>query len=463
VTLSLLSFDPTRPTVPVNAVTLADVDGLAGRFGAPAAAWAATQGFTGAVGSILVLGGADGRPARVLFGIGDARDFRPPLLAGKLASDLPAGLYALEDGIGDIATDALAFALGAYRFDRYLKPRDSAPLLMLPAGFDRTEVDRLVAAVTLVRDLVNTPANDLGPEELAATARALAEAHGATVTEWVGDELAVGGFPLVAAVGAGSARRPRLVTFTWGREDAPKLSLVGKGVVFDSGGLDIKPGAGMRLMKKDMGGAAHVLALAQLIMGAGLDVRLRVVVPIVENSVSGSAFRPGDVYRSRKGLTVEIGDTDAEGRLILADAIAFADEEAPDLLVDLATLTGAARVALGPDLPPYYTHDETLAAGVAAASARVGDPSWRLPLWSPYDDWLKSKIADVGNDHAGNFAGSIVAALFLQRFVEKAASWLHADLFAWVPAARPGQPEGGEAQFIRALYAALGDRYGRKG
>ena len=279
--------------------------------------------------------------------------------------------------------------------------------------------------------------------------------------ELVGEELLAAGFPLVHAVGAASSRPPRIVDFTWGEEGNAKVTLVGKGVVFDTGGLNIKPDNSMLLMKKDMGGAANVLGLAQIIMEAGLKVRLRVITPIVENAISGSAFRPGDVFRSRKGLTVEIGNTDAEGRLILADALALADDESPDLLVDMATLTGAARVALGPDLPPVYTRDDSFAAELAAASTAVNDPSWRMPLWPAYDALLSSKVADVNHISSGPFAGSITAALFLGRFVEKARTWLHADVFAWTPTAKPGKPEGGEAQVIRALAEVIEGRYGR--
>jgi leucyl aminopeptidase len=329
----------------------------------------------------------------------------------------------------------------------------------VPAGVDAAAIDRTARAVTLVRDLVNTPANDLGTAELAAAVVAVADRHGASVSEIVGDDLLAAGFPLVHMVGAASTRPPRLVDFSWGDERDPGVTLVGKGVVFDTGGLNIKPDSAMLLMKKDMGGAANVLGLAQMIMEAGLKVRLRVIVPIVENAISGNAFRPGDVFRSRKGLTVEIGNTDAEGRLILADALALADEEGPDLLVDMATLTGAARVALGPDLPPVYTRDDGFAAELAAAAARVADPLWRMPLWAPYDQLLSSKVADVNHISSGPFAGSITAALFLGRFVERARTWLHADVFAWTPSARPGKPEGGEAQVIRALEALLTDRY----
>jgi leucyl aminopeptidase len=445
--------------IPVHAVTTEGLEAKLAELGATA--WAKANAFSADEGALLLLPNGDGEVAAALFGLGREGSTRPPLLAGKLATILPAGTYRLEGWPGNVGEAALGFALGSYRFERYLKPKTNAPRLVLPEGEEGAEAERIAAAVYMVRDLVNTPANDLGPTELAAAARELATTHGAVFEEYLGDDLLAREFPLVEAVGRGSSRPARLITFTWGRPDAPKVSLVGKGVVFDTGGLDIKGGSYMLLMKKDMGGAANVLGLARLIMEAGLDLRLRVVLPIVENSVSGASFRPGDVFPSRKGLTVQIGDTDAEGRLILADALAFADDEAPDLLIDLATLTGAARVALGPDIPPFYTRDDAFAADVSAASVAAGDPLWRLPLWAPYEDGLKSKIADLNNVSPGGFAGSITAALFLGRFVEKAKTWMHADIFAWVPAARPGQPEGGEAQAIRALYHYLKDRFGR--
>lgn len=443
--------------IPVHAITAEGLEAKLAELGA--AAWAAANGFTADDGAILLLPGEAGISA-VLFGLGKG-DKRTPLIAGKLATSLPAGTYRLADWPGDVAEAVLGFALGAYRFERFLKPKTDAPRLVLPEGEGAAEAERIAAAVYMVRDLVNTPANALGPIELAAAAREVASSHGAVFEEFVGTDLLAAEFPLVEAVGRGSARPPRLVTFTWGRADAPKVTLVGKGVVFDTGGLNLKTGNYMALMKKDMGGAANVLGLARLIMEAGLDLRLRVVLPIVENSVSGLSYRPGDVFPSRKGLTVQIGDTDAEGRLILADALAFADDEAPDLLIDLATLTGAARVALGPDVPPFYTRDDAFAADLAAASVEVADPLWRLPLWAPYEEGLKSKIADLNNVTSGGFAGSITAALFLGRFVDKAATWMHADIFAWVPQAKAGQPEGGEAQSIRALYAYLKKRFGR--
>jgi leucyl aminopeptidase len=302
----------------------------------------------------------------------------------------------------------------------------------------------------------------MGPADLEAATRTLAKQHGAKFRSVVGDELHRQNFPLIHAVGrAADARRaPRLIELRWGRSGDPKVTLVGKGVCFDTGGLDLKPSSAMLLMKKDMGGAATVLALAHMIMDAKLKVALRVLIPAVENSVAGDAFRPSDVYASRKGLTVEIGNTDAEGRLILADALALADEETPDLLVDMGTLTGAARVALGPELPPYYTDDETLAADLARHAAVENDPLWRLPLWMRYDQNLDSKVADVNNIAAGGMAGSIICALFLKRFVSAAKSWLHFDIYAWTPAAKPGRPEGGECQAARALYALLTQRYG---
>ena len=323
---------------------------------------------------------------------------------------------------------------------------------------DDPEAERIAAAIAFGRDLVNLPANALTPSALEREARSLAERFGAVVRVIQGEELA-SGFPLIAAVGAAATEAPRLVDFTWGREDAPKVTLVGKGVVFDTGGLDIKPANGMDLMKKDMGGAATALALARLVMEDGLDLRLRVLVPIVENAISGPAMRPGDIYRSRKGLTVEIGNTDAEGRLILADALALACEEAPDLLFDFATLTGAARVALGPDLPPFYTDDDRLAADVARFARSQRDPVWRMPLWRPYDSMLDSPSADLNNAPGGPFAGSITAALFLRRFVDGAKSWAHFDVYAWNPKARATGPQGGEIQAARALRALLGERF----
>jgi leucyl aminopeptidase len=333
-----------------------------------------------------------------------------------------------------------------------------------PAGADIQYAEAAASASTLARDLVNTPANDMGPAELAQAAEALAQRFGATLHVTVGDALKSNNFPLIHAVGAGSPREPRLIDLRWDSPAAgkagPRVTIVGKGVCFDSGGLDIKPPAGMLLMKKDMGGAAMALAVAQLLMEMKAPVQLRVLIPAVENSVDGHSYRPGDVIKSRKGLTVEIGNTDAEGRLVLADALAEADAEKPDLLIDLATLTGAARVALGPELPAAYSTDPALLSAVQTRGAAEMDPVWPMPLWPGYDDEFSSKIADLGNVSAGAFAGSPIAALFLKRFVTATPSWLHVDLFAWNPKERPGRPVGAEAQCVRSVYRLIRARFG---
>ncbi len=421
-------------------------------------AFAQAQGFKGEAGRALLLPGPNGRPAQVLFGLGDPRQ-ADPFLPGKLARLLPPGAFTLDSGFDDRRLAALGWLLEAYDFARYRKPARDPARLVCPEGVDRNALLSAARATFLVRDLVNTPANDMGPGEIEAAARALARAHGARITVTKGAALERG-FPLIHAVGRASVRPPCLIDFAAGPARAPKVTLVGKGVCFDTGGLDIKPSSNMLLMKKDMGGAANVLGLAAMILEAKLKLRLRVLIPAVENAVSGASFRPGDVFRSRKGLTVEIGNTDAEGRLILADVLALADEDAPDLLIDMATLTGAARVAVGPDLAPFYTDDEELAADLARAGGAENDPVWRMPLWRPYTALFESKIADLNNAGSSGFAGSITAALFLKRFVERAKTWAHFDIFAWVPAAKPGRPMGGEAQAIRALFALLVHRYG---
>jgi leucyl aminopeptidase len=426
-----------------------------------AAAFAEASGFEPRAGSFLLLPGESGIAGALLACDPPSARSRDPLLPGKLAILLSGGVWRFASPPADQRLAALAFALGGYRFARYHAPEEKskAPRLELPRDIDGAELSRIVEAVFLVRDLVNTPANDLGPAEIEEAAAGLAKRFGASMRSVVGDDLLKENFPLVHAVGKASARAPRLIDLRWGDAKHPKVALVGKGVVFDTGGLDIKPSSAMLLMKKDMGGAASALGLASMIMGAKLPVYLRVIIPAVENAVSGNAFRPGDVFKSRKGATIEIGNTDAEGRLILADALALADEEAPDLIVDFSTLTGAARVALGPDLPAAFTDDEKLAAELASYAAREADPFWRLPLWRPYQSMLDSKIADTNNVSAGAFAGAITAALFLSRFVERTKSWLHFDLFAWNPSSKPARPEGGEAQTIRALYALLKERY----
>jgi leucyl aminopeptidase len=444
--------------VPIWFVTDANWPALRQTLEAGAQKFADAGGFEPKPGQCLPLPGADGISG-VLFGLGPPGK-SDPFVPGQLPGLLPAGTYRFGNSPPDSRLAALAFALGSYRFARYRKPQAKAVRLELPDGVDGADLSRIVEAVTLARDLVNTPANDLGPSELEAAARALAARHGASVRAIVGEALLAENFPLIHAVGRAAAREPRLIDLRWGDPAAPKVTLVGKGVTFDTGGLDIKPESGMLIMKKDMGGAAGVLALAHMAMDRGLKLRLGVLIPAVENAISGSAFRPLDVYGSRKGLTVEIGNTDAEGRLVLADALALADEEAPDLLIDLATLTGAARVALGPDLPPFYTDDDVLAAELEACAAAENDPMWRMPLWQGYESMLESKVADVRNVGTGSFAGSVTAALFLKKFVAAAKRWTHIDVYAWTPAAKPARPEGGECQAARALYALLKARYG---
>lgn len=443
--------------IPVWCLKAADVKGWCAEHAGAGAAWVETSGFKGEAGKALLLPDGSGGLAGVLLGLGDGSD---PFATGALATALPLNTYRLAGSVDDPAKAALGFALGTYTFSRYTGKVKEWPRLILPDGVDGEEVSRTARAVFLARDLINTPTNDMSPADLADAVLEVARGFEAKASVIVGEDLLAKNYPMVHAVGRAAAVAPRLVDFTWGRADAPKVTLVGKGVCFDTGGLDIKPASAMLLMKKDMGGAANVLALASLVMAAKLDVRLRVLIPAVENSVSGNAFRPGDVLKSRKGMSVEIGNTDAEGRLILADALTEADSEAPDLVIDMATLTGAARTALGPDLPPFYTDDDALAAEIAAAATREADPLWRMPLWRPYDSWLDSKVADVNHQSDSAFAGSITAALFLRRFIEKSKSWVHFDIYAWSPKARPGRPVGGEAQGIRALFDLLKRRYG---
>ena len=419
--------------------------------------WAAANGFTGQRGRLLAVPSETGALAGYLFGVG-AKASRPVLVTGLAGAGLEPGRYRLEGALGDPTYAALGFRLGAYRFDRYRKPR-GLPELALPTGADAREVERLTAAAYLARDLINTPANDLGPDAFDREIRAFAARHKMKLKAIVGDELLKQNFPMIHAVGRAAAEAPRLLDLTWGRASDPKVTLVGKGVTFDTGGLDIKPSSGMLLMKKDMGGAANVLGLAHAIIDAGLKVRLRVLIAIVENAISAPAFRPGDVLPSRSGQTVEIGNTDAEGRLILGDALTLGDEESPELMLDMATLTGAARTALGPDLPPLYSTDDRLAADLMAAGLASDDPLWRMPLWEPYDKMMDSKIADVNNACSTPFAGSITAAMFLKRFVRNAKAWVHLDIFGWAPEARPGRPFGGTVQGIRSVYGMLKKRY----
>jgi leucyl aminopeptidase len=428
---------------------------------APAARrFAESARFEPKAGQSLLLPGPDGALGGVLFGLEPAdRADKDRFLPGRLPALLPAGSYRFANAPHDARLAALAFALGSYKFTRYRKTEGNGAQLALSNAMEAEDLSRIAEGVALARDLVNTPANEMGPAELEEAARSLAVRTGAGFRSIVGDALLRENLPLIHAVGRASPRAPRLIDLTWGDPAHPKITLVGKGVCFDTGGLDIKPDSAMLIMKKDMGGAANVLGAAHMIMDGRLKVRLRVLIPAVENAIAGDAFRPLDVYRSRKGITVEIGNTDAEGRLVLADALTLADEEEPALIVDMATLTGAARVALGPELPPFYTHDDALAADLMRHAQAERDPFWRMPLWRPYDALLESKIADV-NNVGGSFAGSITAALFLNRFVTATRSWAHFDIYAWTPSAKPARPEGGECQVARALYALLRERHG---
>jgi leucyl aminopeptidase len=449
--------------IPIWFVTASNWDATRAEIGEVAARFAEASGFKPKAGRLQLLPDATGALAGVLFGESETEnDVFERLGAGKLGSTLPAGDYRFANAPRNPELAALGFQLGLYRYNRFKENSSAQPRLTLNAEIDTKQIESLSAAVAFGRDLVNTPANVLTPSALEAAAKGLAETFGAGVETIVGDELLTRNFPLIHAVGAAAEEPPRLVDMVWGRQDAPKVTLVGKGVVFDTGGLDIKPANGMDLMKKDMGGAATALTLARLVMEAELDVRLRVILPIVENSIAAKAMRPSDVILSRKGLSVEIGNTDAEGRLILADALAYACEETPELLFDFATLTGAARVALGPDLPPFYTDDDMLAASIASHGMAVADPVWRLPLWRPYDSYLESKVADLNNAPSSPFAGSVTAALFLRRFVEGAKSWAHFDVYAWNPKPRAHGPAGGEIQAARALFALLKNNYPRR-
>lgn len=422
--------------------------------------WAKGNAFAAQEGQLLLLPDADGGVQGALFGTATSPSGFGRLAAGRLARTLPEGEWFVEGDVDDGSLVALGIALGGYAFTRYGKSETRDLSVMVP-GADVAAVTSQTRAVSLTRDLINTPASDMGPEQLEKAARMLARSHKARLAIIKGDALLKRNFPLIHVVGRAAAQAPRLIDMTWGGRNDPKVTLVGKGVCFDTGGLDIKPSSGMLLMKKDMGGAANVLGLASMIMDAKLKVRLRVLIPAVENSIAADAFRPGDILKSRKGPTVEIGNTDAEGRLVLADAMALADEEAPELMIDMATLTGAARVALGPEIAPYYSNDETLAADIESAGTRLADPVWRMPLWGGYDRKLASKVADFNNVSSDGFAGSITAALFLKRFVERASAWAHFDIYGWCPTEQPHCPVGGEAQGIRALFGVLETRYRR--
>ncbi|WP_050927979.1 leucyl aminopeptidase family protein [Aestuariivita boseongensis] len=455
-----LTFAPeTDDAIPV---TILDADALTDWLDAQpesTQAWVDAQGFKAGLGSAIAVPGEGGSIARAVIGIGTASTReRARFAVAAGAAKLPKGTYRITEGLpaDQAEVEALGWLLSAYSFDRYRDQKHSFPGLIAPEGVDSARVEAIAAGEKLTRDLINTPASDMGPDALEQAARDLAKMFGADISVTTGEDLLAQNFPMIHTVGRASATPPRLIDMTWGNE-GPALVLVGKGVCFDTGGLNLKPGASMGLMKKDMGGSATVLGLALMIMALDLPVRLRVLIPAVENSVSGNAFRPQDILTSRKGLTVEINNTDAEGRLVLADALALADEGKPDLIISMATLTGAARVAVGPDLAPFYANEDTDALTLAQAAGAQADPVWRMPFHAPYEKMIEPGIADLDNAPKGGFAGSITAALFLRRFVTETPRYMHFDIFAWQPTAAPARPKGGVGQGARAVLAALPD------
>lgn len=454
--MQLIEADPAS-AIPVTVLAESELEAWLKNQPAATAAWVKAQGFKGKAGEVLALPGGSGAPQRVLAGrAAEAADI---WRIAALATSLPEGTYRLESGASPQQA-ALGWALGAYRFERYKPDKRPRPKLVWPGAIDRGEVTRLAAAIHRARDLVNTPAGDLGPSALAAAVEEVGRAHGAKVTITAGDELLKQGYRAIHAVGRAAADPPRLADLVWGDETKPKVTLVGKGVCFDTGGLDLKTASGMQMMKKDMGGAATALGLAEAIMGAKLPVRLRLLIPAVENAVSGNAYRPLDVIPGRNGKTIEIGNTDAEGRVILSDALVEGSKEKPALMLDFATLTGAARVALGPELPALFANDDDLGDDLLKHGRAADDPMWRLPLWPGYRGLVEGDTADLTNAPEGGMAGAITAALFLEAFVEKGIPWAHFDTYAWNQKTRPGRPKGGEALLLRACYAMIKERFG---
>ena len=457
-----LSFAaPTDATVPLDLVDLAGFETWVNSLEPTAASWVAVQGFAGSLGQSIALPGPDGmQSAAIGFGAAEARARRRDgALAG--VSSLPAGVYHIRSapqGV-DLSTFALGWLFSAYRFSRYSDQSCPKAELVAPSGVDAARIEAIAQGESLTRDLINTPSSDMGPVELETATRDLAEEFAASVEVTLDEELLERNYPMIHAVGRASDRRPRLLDMRWG-DQGPRLTLVGKGVCFDTGGLNIKPGGSMGLMKKDMGGAATVLGLARMIMAQAMPVRLRVLIPAVENAISGSAFRPQDVLTSRKGLTVEINNTDAEGRLVLADALTLAGEEAPDVLISMATLTGAARVAVGPDIAPYYTDAVDLAGALERGAAVAEDPVWRMPFHAPYEAMIEPGIADLDNAPSGGFAGSITAALFLRRFAAEVPRYMHFDIYGWQPVGTPTRTKGGVGQGARAVFEALPEMLG---
>jgi leucyl aminopeptidase len=454
-----------RASIPLWLLYEDELDAWRARQEPLARRWLTEQTFRAEKHRVVLVPDSSGGIAAAIGGLGRRQGELSLWHAAGFPERLPPRRFHLasEFKAAEATQLALGFAYGSYRFERYRAAKSDIASLAAPPNAEMKFVLNAAEALRMARDWINTPAADFGPAELAAAARRLAERHRASFKEWVGEELLSGNFPAIHAVGRASSAAPRLIELRWSPPDGdscPLVTLVGKGVCFDSGGLDIKPGAGMALMKKDMGGAAVALSLAHLLMSSGIRARLCVLVPAVENAISGNAYRPGDVLATRKGLTVEVGNTDAEGRLVLCDALALADAEQPDLLIDFATLTGAARVALGPELPALFGSDEGVVRDLARIAAAEHDPLWPMPLWSGYDDELASKIADLNNVAASGLAGAIFGALFLKRFVTESARWLHIDLYAWNPKDRPGRGVGAEAQALRGVYRYLVERYG---
>ena len=453
--MPLAFAEPTDTVIPVHVVAADAVDDALAKLSVEGQAWAEAQGFTGSLGQILTLPDAQGGLEQVLVGYGTAQKrARDRFHMGDVARKLPEGTYQIASGLAGDALDeaALAWLLAGYSYDRYIKPASPIAGLVAPDGVDAARLAVIANGEALTRELINTPASDMGPDELEEAARTLAVEHFAGINVITGDDLITSNFPMIHTVGRASNRQPRLIDMRWG-DVGPQLTLVGKGVCFDTGGLNIKPGNSMGLMKKDMGGAATVLGLAHMIMALELPLRLRVLIPAVENSIDGNAFRPQDILTSRKGLTVEINNTDAEGRLVLADALTLSDEDEPDLVISMATLTGAARVAVGPDLAPFYTDNDAHADAVAKAARKVADPVWRMPFHEPYEAMIEPGIADLDNAPKGGFAGSITAALFLRRFVE--SPYMHFDIYGWQPSSAPARPRGGVGMGARAVLEAL--------
>ncbi len=449
--------DSVDDAVPVHRVSVDDLDSLDRSLGERVARWAAAAGFKGKAHSHCLVPDEAGDLSMVLCGF--EADAAAIWSLAHLPHALPSGTYRLTQ-TEDTDAAALGWALGAYRFDLYKSKTESPALLVWPEGADQPRVIATAQALCLARDLVNTPAQDLNPATLQEAMEALAAAHGAAITTIVGDNLLAQNYPAIHAVGRAAADAPRLIDMTWGDENAPRVTLVGKGVCFDSGGLDVKVAANMRLMKKDMAGAATVAGLASLIMATALPVRLRVLIPAVENAIAGNAYHPMDVIRARNGKTIEIGHTDAEGRVVLSDALVEASADEPEVLLDFATLTGAARIALGLDLPALFSNDDALAADLLAASEAAADPMWRLPLWNGYRPMIDGETADITNSTGSAFGGAITAALFLREFVGEGIAWAHVDTYGWMAENKPGRPKGGEAPGLRATYDMLRKRFG---